>query len=180
MTSGSAGEGPLDVELMIAVSKGDHGAFDRLYRRHAATVLRCAWGLAATRDDAEELVQETFITLWRRRRDSIIYEDSTLPWLLATCRNHWQNEQRRRIRKATLPLDAAAESAADDEDRVRWIRDELDRLSPADRRLCELVLVEGCSYKEAAAELDLSIAAAAKRLERAKSRLREEIASHGD
>ncbi len=168
-----------DVDLLGLFTRGDEHGFDVLYRRYAASVLRYAWALADTPQQAEELVQETFVTLWQKRAASAIYDDSLLPWLLAVCKNHWRNLRRAEARHRNVPLEAIAEQASP-QDELAWVRDDLDILSPNDRRLCELCLIEGYSYQEAAAELDITTSAAGKRLERARGRLRKAVRGHGE
>lgn len=171
-----------DVVLLHDFDGGDPAAFDRIYRRHAPAVLRYAWSLARTRAEADDLLQETFLTLWAKRRSIRLVDESVLPWLLVTCRNNALNLRRRQARRRELPLEALdalealGESAAHDDAELLWMRGVLDTLTPADRRLCELCLVHGVSYREAARLLELSESAVGKRLQRAKARLRKVVA----
>ncbi len=168
-----------DVRLLALFNQGDERAFAVLYRRHAPAVLRYAWTLAETAQQAEDLAQETFLTLWRKGTAASVYDDSLLPWLLTVCKNHTRNIRRAESRHRHLPLELMAEQASPPNE-FRWILDDLDILSPNDRRLCELCLMEGYSYQEAARQLDITTAAAGKRLERARGRLRREMRNHGD
>ena len=61
-----------------AAALGDH--IDRLYR--------AAWAITGAREDAEDLVQETFERVLRRPRE-IAREEDTLPYLLGVLRNTW-------------------------------------------------------------------------------------------
>lgn len=173
MRNPPADDDTFDIDLLIALRDGDGQGFATLYRRHAATVLRYAWALAETPQQAEELTQETFITLWRKAARASVYDDSLLPWLLTACKNHARNLRRAESRHRHLPLEAAELAPAQDD--LQWIVDDLDILSPNDRRLCELCLIEGYSYQEAARQLEITPAAAGKRLERARARLRREV-----
>lgn len=56
--------------------------------------------------------------------------------------------------------------------------DEIEALSETDRRICELCLVQGWPYREAAAELGHFVSALAKRLQRARARIREAELTH--
>jgi RNA polymerase sigma-70 factor (ECF subfamily) len=66
---------------------GDH--VDRLYR--------AAWALCGSREDAEDLVQETYAQILRRPR--LLRGEDDLGYLLRTLRNTFLNEQRRRRRR---------------------------------------------------------------------------------
>jgi RNA polymerase sigma-70 factor (ECF subfamily) len=66
---------------------GDH--IDRLYR--------VAWSLRGSREDAEDLVQETFLRVLRRPR--FLFSDEDLGYLLQTLRNTFFNDCRRAARR---------------------------------------------------------------------------------
>lgn len=168
-----------DVVLLHDFEGGDPAAFDRIYRRHAPAVLRYAWSLARTRAEADDLLQETFLTLWAKRRKVALVDESVLPWLLVTCRNHALNLRRSLARRREIPLDELGELAAHDGSDLAWMSEVLDTLTPVDRRLCELLLVDRLSYKDAAQLLELSESAVGKRLQRAKAKLRKVVAKSG-
>src|SRR3954471_22564332 len=84
---------------------GDH--IDRLYR--------AAWALSGSREDAEDLVQETYARLLARPR--LLRNDDDLGYLLRALRNTFLNTKRtesRRLRTDPLPdqLDLVADSNA--------------------------------------------------------------------
>ena len=76
---------------------GDH--LDRLYR--------AAWALTGAREDAEDLVQETYERVLRKPRE-IAREEDALPYLLGVLRNTWIDTVRSRARRPTAPLDLEA------------------------------------------------------------------------
>lgn len=170
-------EDPGDVELLQAVWHGELDAFERLYERHAPTVMRYAWARLGDRHAAEEILQESFLTAWKKRRQATIVDLSLLPWLLAIAGNHLRNAARKASRNRTLPLAEAPERATGDASTLVAIERALSALSPVDRRICELCMVEGYSYREAAAEVELTEAAVRKRLQRARATLRESLSS---
>jgi RNA polymerase sigma-70 factor (ECF subfamily) len=168
-----------DIDLLLSAQRGDMTAFSTLYRRHARAVLRYAWAALGDRTQAEDALQDTFTVAWAKRRGVTIVDESVLPWLLAVCRNHVRNQLRRRRRHAAAEL---TESMADPDhgmDELVAMRVELERLSPLDRRVCELCLGEGYSYREAAALLDTTETAVGKRLQRARVRLRTALTGDG-
>jgi RNA polymerase sigma-70 factor (ECF subfamily) len=167
-----------DVILVERVRGGDRAAFEALFRRHASIVLRYAWALAADAGAAEDLVQETFVTCWSKRRSLQVADESLLPWLLTVCKNHARNRARKRLRERTTSLDAEREIPAPVTDDLIWVRDALDELPADDRRVIELCLIEGYSYKQAAAALDATESAVGKRLQRARMRMREAVNEH--
>ena len=84
---------------------GDH--LNRLYR--------AAWALCGSREDAEDLVQETYARVLARPR--ILRKEDDLGYLLRALRNTFLNQKRtesRRLRTAALPdgLDIVADPHA--------------------------------------------------------------------
>jgi len=177
-----------DRDLAQQLAQGAQAAFAELFERHSSAVFRYAWALVDRRGDEDDVVQDTFLVAWRRRRElpAALAEPaaepaSLLPWLLTVCRYTALNQNRRRRRdRADELTDASpvgavqAQASARDEarDTLAWVRDELARLSPVERRLCELTLVEGQGYDAAARELGMTAAAARKRVQRLRERLR--------
>lgn len=158
----------------------DHGerSVGRLFDRHAAAVFRLAFALLRDADDAQDVVQETFVLAWRKRRSIVLVDGSALPWLLATARLVALATRRRaaRRRTAAVPEEQLHQipAAANSDDDVA-VREALAALPPADREVVTLVLVDGLSYAQAAAQLGLSPAATGKRLQRARARLRDDL-----
>ena len=76
-----------DQALMQHIAGGDADAFEEIYRRHSRHALLQARKLCASRELAEEVAQETFISLWRsahRYRPSL---GSVSVWLASMVRN---------------------------------------------------------------------------------------------
>lgn len=166
-----------DAVLVEALRAGESRGFDQLMRRHGPAVFRFAWALADSPEQVDDLVQDTFLVLWRRRKHITLVGGSLLPWLLTTCRFTAYNANRRRRRTAALPLDAVEHTtsvAADpaDQSPLRWVADEIAQLSESDQRLLDACVLQGRPYGEVARELGISPPAARKRMERVRTRLR--------
>jgi RNA polymerase sigma-70 factor, ECF subfamily len=94
-----------DQALMHHIADGDTGAFAELYRRHSRHALLQARKLCASREVAEEVAQETFISLWRsahRYRPSL---GSVSVWLSSMVRNRAIDAWRR---AAVRPVETPA------------------------------------------------------------------------
>lgn len=175
--------GEADRALLNRTANGDRRAFVVLFDRHSRAVTRYAWALVSDQMDVQEIVQDTFFTTWSKAGRVTIAESSALPWLLVTCRNHALNLRRKRAssRTETLPDELADVAANDDRvvaaQRLRWVMDEIEALDDIDRRICELCLIEGRSYSEAAAILGKTVGAVGKRLERARTRIRTAVSN---
>ena len=146
---------------------GDH--LDRLYR--------AAWALCGSREEAEDLVQETYARVLARPR--LLRREDDLGYLLRTLRNtfltHRRNESRR-LRPGPLPdeLDLVADPRARDPHAALEAAELYAAISalPADfRDVLVAVDVSGLSYKEAARALDVPQGTVMSRLYRARQQL---------
>lgn len=117
------------VELVAAACEGSHGAYEDLVARHQEPLFRFLCLRAASREDAEELTQETFLRAWQRihRYDSR-WKFST--WLFTIGRRLTVSRYRR-AQHVTLGDEALVgglESSADDPARVAGLREERENL----------------------------------------------------
>ena len=164
-------------EELISRSRRDHRAFATLFDRHSDAVFRYAFSLTRNADTAQDLVQESFITAWKKLADIRLVGDSMLPWLLVACRNHNANRQRSAATHATVPLHeeegrAGADNRLEHIDDLRAVIRAVELMSETDQRIVALCLFDGRSYKEAAATLGLKPNTVTKRVQRARARLR--------
>ncbi|MEM7340552.1 MAG: RNA polymerase sigma factor [Actinomycetota bacterium] len=160
------------------------GAFAVLYEQHvghvAAFVLR-----RCDRNDAADIVSETFLVAWRRRAD-IPSEPVTRAWLYGVARrvaaNHRRSDRRRgRLAERVEANIAAALQTSPDPGAWRAeasaLSDALARLSAADRELLFLSAWEELTPAEIAHVLDLPANIVHKRLYRARQRLQATLDS---
>ena len=146
---------------------GDH--VDRLYR--------AAWALAGSREDAEDLVQETYARVLARPR--LLRNDDDLGYLLRTLRNTFLTQKRTESRRLrTEPLPEQLDLVADPHTREPHAALESAELYAAIAALPDdfrdvLVAVDitGLSYKEAARALRIQIGTVMSRLYRARQQV---------
>jgi RNA polymerase sigma-70 factor (ECF subfamily) len=121
-----------------------------LFREHGAAIYRFALLLGRHRDDAEDVVQETFLKLLTHL-ESGGHTANVRGWLFTVAANACRDRIRRRVR--WLPWTPANEPSVDpaplpDEDgRLRAARQALQQLAPRDRLLLTL-RAQGLSYRE--------------------------------
>jgi RNA polymerase sigma-70 factor (ECF subfamily) len=91
-----------------------------------------------------------------------------------TCRNHAANLRRKNRRNEADELNDETTNvpALAEADDLVWIRDEIAAMSEMDREICRLCLIEGMPYREAADRLNVSTSMIAKRIQRARTRLK--------
>jgi RNA polymerase sigma-70 factor, ECF subfamily len=148
-------------------SLGDH--IDRLYR--------AAWSLCGSREDAEDLVQETFLQVLRRPR--VLRSDEDLGYLLRVLRNTFISRRRaaaRRPRESPMPDDfevadpsgfASPEASID----TAALYAAIAALPDGFRDAVVAVDVVGLSYREAARALHVREATLTTRVHRGRQRL---------
>lgn len=170
-----------DSALMSRALAGDRDAFGLLFDRHGSAVYRYAWALSHDIQGSHDIVQETLLVAWKKRRDIRAVSDSILPWLLATCRYVAYNVNRTRSRHPETHveperfdmLEAATDETAQSREELAHVLAAVSRLDPLDQEICKLCIFEGLSYKEAATQLHVTPTAVGKRLERARRSLRK-------
>jgi len=151
---------PLDPETL-----GDH--VDRLYR--------AAWALCGSREDAEDLVQETFARVLAKPRR--VHASGELPYLLVTLRHTFLSGRRAAARRpATAPIPEEAEPVdhrtalrPDAAVAAHEVFAHIAALPPNFRDALVAVDVAGLSYGEAGDLLGVPEATVASRLHRARA-----------
>lgn len=76
-----------DARLAARIAAGDEAAFVTAYDRHAGFVFGSVVRFLGDREAAAEVVQDAFLTLWRRARQFDVRSGSLLTWLLAIARH---------------------------------------------------------------------------------------------
>jgi len=151
-----------DETLATRARDGDLAAFDELVRRHHDRVWRFLFACCRNPHTAADLVQETFITAYRRL-ETFDARRRWLPWLLALARNKWRDHLRARppqtlelnesLRDAHHPPDRLAVGTDTFTDLWEWARR---RLPPLQFQVLWHRYHEELSVAEIAEALDLT------------------------
>lgn len=169
-----------DAVLMRRVARGDSGAFEELYRRHVRGALTVARRQGAPPELAEEVVQEAFVSLWRRAGQFRPDRGSVGTWLATIVRNRVTDAWRRAAaRPAQVPEERAPEAVAGTEIPIEErlaVRDELAAL-PADQRdVLVLSYFGGLTHEQIAATSDTPLGTVKGRLRLGLDKLRFSMA----
>jgi RNA polymerase sigma-70 factor, ECF subfamily len=125
--------------------------------RHRERLFRAAVAMTGSRDEADDLVQETYVRVMRRPR--FVRRDHDLAYLMRTMRNTWSNMRRKRgaemraLEETGAMLDRRAEPDPLLPLEARALLAAVSDLSPVHREVIVAVDVLGLSYKEAARAL---------------------------
>jgi RNA polymerase sigma factor CnrH len=173
-----------DASLAVAARQGDQAAFATLMRRHKGWLYQFIRRYGADRDDAYDVLQESFVSAW----SALSRFDPERPfeaWLRHIALNKCRDRARRNaVRRAALRLfglaggDNSAESVAPVADSAVAADQAVKRLETAigklSRQLKEplvLTMLEGMSHKEAGTLLGINAKAVETRVYRAKRQL---------
>jgi RNA polymerase sigma-70 factor, ECF subfamily len=178
--------------LVIRAKAGDDEAFSELVRHYERRVFRMAKQITQNDDDAEDVLQETFLKAYTHL-DNFQGNSKFYTWLVRIAVNEALMKLRKRRSDRTVPLDEPIDTGEDemvreiavwDEDPEQsYSREELseilsqaiDSLKPAYRTVFVLRDIEELSIEETAEALGLSISAVKSRLLRARLQLREKL-----
>jgi len=185
-----------DTALLEKLRSGDAAAFERLVAERSGELYALLYRLTADAEEARDLTQETFLRAFQsisRFRG----EANVKTWLyriaVNQARNRWRWWRRRR-RDATVSLDGSDrpdqqsltdrvrnEAVADPEqvtlahEREEQLRDALLELRPSYREAVILRDVEGLTYEEIAATLQINVGTVKSRLSRGRLELRKKL-----
>lgn len=188
-------EEDLDVQLMLAVQRGQEAAFETLFRKYIGQLVGFATSFAVSRARAEELAQEVFVQVYQAR-DRYRPRARFSTWLFRIATNLCISEARRaeyRFRLRTMVPRRADQTAAlepeaaaylngrssEDEllsrEALAGVHSALSQLPPQQRAALLLARVEGFSYAEVAESLGCTIPAVKSLIHRATTTVRQSL-----
>lgn len=172
-----------DSELLARLRRGEHTAFDALFRQWYEPVVRTANRILHEPGVAEELAQDVFLELWRRR-ESLPVDSSVAGYLLQAVRNRALNHLRHLQvqKKSQVFVEALSEPSAPAD--VEMHAGELEvaitgaiaELPPRTREVFLMSRERNLKYSEIAEELGISVKAVEANMSRALRQLREKLA----
>jgi RNA polymerase sigma-70 factor (ECF subfamily) len=182
-----------DETTLVAQSReGDTAAFGELVRRYEGKIFRLAQHVTQNREDAEDVLQETFMKAYEHL-DQFQGNSKFYTWIVRIAVNQALMKLRRRKTDKSVSLDETIDTGEDtmvreiaawDEDpEQRFSRDELggildtavQSLDPPYRSVFTLRDIDELSTEETAEALGLSVPAVKSRLLRARLQLREKL-----
>lgn len=176
--------------LLAQAQAGDHPSFEALHQHFAPPLLRFTRRLVGSEEEAEDIVQESFMTLYLNL-GQIDPPEKLRPFLYRVARNRCYDRLRRSGRyeqidwdeerapaRVRLSFSADQNRQADADDAVHWlllhleVKQAMEALPELQRQTLLLFADEGLSYGEIAEVMDVSIGTVKSRLFHAKRGLR--------
>ncbi len=167
--------------------RGSTHAFDELYRMYVRRLLGFCLQVSKSREDAEEIVQDTFVQLWRHR-EQIRQAESLKSFLFTTARNRVVNAYRSLASSAVyedyvdhLDIMGGEEAGVrlSYQEFVHQLETVLSELPPRQSRVIRLSRLEDKSNKEIAQILSLSEQSVKNQLSLGLKSLRNKLQARG-
>lgn len=188
----SSQAGADETVLLAQAREGDTQAFGELVRRYESKIFRLAQHITQNREDAEDVLQETFLKAYEHL-DQFQGNSKFYTWVVRIAVNQALMKLRRRKTDKSVSLDETIDTgedtivreiaAWDENPEQRFSREEIGQilesaihaLEPPYRSVFALRDIEGLSTEETADALGLSVPAVKSRLLRARLQLRERL-----
>jgi RNA polymerase sigma-70 factor, ECF subfamily len=181
-----------DRSLVTRAQAGDLRAFETLVERHRRRIYRLAYRMTCTHEDADDVLQETFVRAFGNLRRF----DLSRPfanWLYTIAVNLCLDRRRRSLRErrvawdqvedlqvASPPGSGSPEKAAENGELRGRLHDAMSRLPRRQRAAVMLFEVDGLRITEIADLLRCSEGAVKSTLHRARRRLRDDLSPYLD
>ncbi|NKI26929.1 RNA polymerase sigma-70 factor [Arenibacter sp. 6A1] len=167
--------------LIEGIKNGDQSAFKLLFDTHYQALCAYLQGFTSDLDTAEELVQLTFVSLWRKRK-TIEIHTSIKSYLYKMSYNLFLQSLRQRNKEHTFLEDLKQEALQevfettdiDREDYTNRLKKCIEQLPERCQEILNLKL-RGLKYKEIADELGISIKTVESQMRIAFTKIREEF-----
>jgi len=184
---GSSAPPPATDEIIERCLNGDQAAWESIVRMYRRKVFNVAYKFVGRHDQAEDLTQDVFLKLYKSL-DTFDRRANFQTWLISVSRNlcidHYRavRKERETINRDVDPADFApvspdprADTLLEQRDRVRLLRQALDKLAPTLRTAVMLRDIQELTYQEIADKLHLPEGTVKSRINRGRTELARQI-----
>jgi RNA polymerase sigma-70 factor, ECF subfamily len=172
-----------DQTLAIQIKSGDIKAFETIYHRYKARLYYYALSYLSVSDEVNEIIQNTFVSLWEHRLD--INEAKSLKSFLFTITVNQvfnylkhqvvQKEYASSYLNTTTEADLSTQKEIYFNDLNRYLEKIVEKLPDQQQRVFKMSRWEGLSNEEIARNLGISIRTAENLLYRATKSIKESL-----
>jgi RNA polymerase sigma-70 factor (ECF subfamily) len=156
-----------DEDLMALVDRGNAEAFAALYDRHCRVAYSLAYKIMGEKQEAEDVVQEAFVKVWRSAGGYRVGRGSVRTWILSIVHNRGIDQLRSHAsrRRTQDKIEAAAPTSEPSEAfaqtwrnfQAEQVREALNTLPHEQLKILELAYFSGYTHVEIADRLDLPL-----------------------
>ncbi|HEX7332928.1 MAG TPA: sigma-70 family RNA polymerase sigma factor [Pyrinomonadaceae bacterium] len=177
-----------DVALLTAIAAGDEVALAELYDRYRAILFGLLMRILNNREEAEDVLQEVFLQVWRKAADFDETRGRPFTWLVTLARSRGIDRlrslaSRERVAEAGArePSEEISDAAADafKSEQRGLVSDALAQLPDEQKRPIMLAYFDGLTQSEIATSLGAPLGTVKTRMRTGMIRLRELLAGQG-
>lgn len=179
-----------DVDLLKAIAAKDEAALGQLYDRYRLILFGVLVRILSNREEAEDVLQEVFLQVWRRAADFDENRGRPFTWLVTLARSRGIDRLRSlasRERAAVASVSDASEEDVSDaaSDAIRSeqrgvVNTALSQLPEEQKRPLMLAYFDGLTQSEIATQLGAPLGTVKTRMRSGMAKLRELLASKSD
>lgn len=176
-----------DESLVARICEGDHRAFAQVVERHSGLFFQAAYRMCSSPEDAEEIVQEAFLKLWKKPQAFDAAKGTKFTtWFYRVVTNLAIDHVRRKrpqsgsdVLEYMADKGPLADEQLEERDRQDVLEVAIQALPERQKAALNLCFYEGLSNKEAAEILGVGVKALESLLMRAKTALKEDLGAKG-
>jgi RNA polymerase sigma-70 factor (family 1) len=170
-------------EIFRAIQTGDEKAFEMIFREYYQPLCRYAYSFVSNHEEAEEIVQASFIGIWEKRQ-AIDISNSLKAYLYRSVRNASLNViKHRKVKQVYLERSAITVDQTTEPTEQALLTDELEQkifsaiqtLPEQCRLIFKLSRFEEMKYQEIADQLHISIKTVENQMGKALKIMREQL-----
>jgi RNA polymerase sigma-70 factor (ECF subfamily) len=176
----------LDLHLMGRIAAGDREAFAQLFDRHSPAVLGFLVRILGSRSEAEEVLQEVFLQVWRQSSRYEAGRSTPRGWILVLARSRAldtvRSREARHRREVEVLVDGPSHESLpvgtgdlEARERHEQVSSALSLLPTEQRRCIELAFFEGLTQSQIANRLDAPLGTVKSRIHLGMSKLRQAL-----
>jgi RNA polymerase sigma-70 factor, ECF subfamily len=167
-----------DAELLKAIAAGNRAAFAAFYSRHSPQIFGLLVRMLPARADAEDVLQETFLQVWRQAERFDPDRASPFGWLVMMARSRGTDRLRRKSISGTSEMvePAVLDSSgleAERQETADRVRQALACLAREQSSAIELAFFGGLTYEEVARRQGIPVGTAKTRIRLGLQHLRQ-------
>ena len=171
-----------DSMLISRVRTGDEDALAALHDRYASVVYSVALRVLGDTTQAEDILQEIFIQLWRNPQRFDANRGSLGAWLAVIARHRAIDQLRRRrpeadVEDVIISVDTRLEQTTDRNMAIAKVRAAVEHLPPEQRQPLELAFFQGLTHSEIASKTGEPLGTIKTRIRTALLALRKALAA---